>query len=162
MTPPPIWFGTDESPPGPGNVMVLYYHHDGESHWCSPEQVRKRVEDILNGGKPEEEWGKRMENMMVVPYGKWWESKAITDARAVYNSVCSDAEAVCTKAISDAEAVCDRARSDAWAVYAKARSDAWAVYDKACSDARAVYVKACSALWGEQFNAETWVAERFG
>ena len=129
MTPPPIWFGTDESPPGPGNVMVLYYHHDGESHWCSPEQVRNRVEGILNGDKPEEEWGERMENMRIVPYGEWWKSRAC---------------------------------SDAWAVSAKACFDAGAVYDKACSDAGAVYAKACSALWGEEFNAETWVAERFG
>jgi len=102
MTPPPIWFGTDESPPGPGNVMVLYYHHDGESHWCSPEQVRNRVEGILNGDKPEEEWGERMENMMVVLYGKWWESKALSDAWEVYFKALSDAEAVYNKACSDA------------------------------------------------------------
>ena len=164
-----IWFGRNESPPGPGMVLVLKYHHEGESHWCSPEQAITRIEDIIDGCKPEEEWGPRMEEMKIVLYGKWWESNARYDAWAVYSKACSDAWAVYSKACSDAWAVYSKARSDAWAVYdkascdawavyskawsdagsvySKARSDAWAVYSKVCSDAGSVYAKACSDAW---------------
>ena len=94
MTAPSIWFGTDESPPAPGNVLVLNYHHDGESHWCTPKQALARISNILNGDKPEEEWGPRMEAMRIVPYGPWWHSKACSDAEAVYGKASSDAGAV--------------------------------------------------------------------
>ena len=69
--PSAIWLGMDESPPHPGAVLVLNYHHDGESHWCIPQQAQTRIELILDGGKPEEEWGERMEAMQIVPWGEW-------------------------------------------------------------------------------------------
>ena len=111
--PSAIWFGIDETAPGPGMVLVLNYHHDGESHWCSPEQAVVRIESILDGLKPEEEWGPRMEAMRIVPFGKWRMSEACSKAWAVYDKACSEARAV----------------------YVKARSEAGAVYDKACSEA---------------------------
>ena len=132
-----VWFGTDEAPPKKGNVLVLNYHHDGESHWCTPEQARGRIEAILNGGKPKKEWGSRMEAMRIVPFGKWWNSKAR----------------------SEAEAVNSKARSEALAVYSKARSEAEAVYSKACSEAVVVYAKACSEAGAEAYPAEAWVVE---
>jgi hypothetical protein len=97
-----VWFGLDESPPKEGNVLVLNYHHDGESHWCTPEQTRKRIEAILDGGKPEEEWGPRMEAMLIAPFGKWWKSEARSEARVVYVKACSEARVVYAKACSDA------------------------------------------------------------
>jgi len=44
--PDAIWFGTNESQPHEGNVLVLNYHHDGESHWCSPESSRQSKYDL--------------------------------------------------------------------------------------------------------------------
>ncbi len=153
--PSETWFGIDETAPGPGMVLVLNYHHDGESHWCSPEQAIARIESILDGLKPEEEWGPRMEAMRIVPFGKWRMSEACSKAGAVYAKARSEAGAVCDKAYSEAWAVYDKAcskaeavyvkaRSEARAVYDKAYSEAWAVCDKACSKAEAVRVKACS------------------
>jgi len=137
-----IWFGVDESPPGPGMVLVLNYHHEGESHWCSPKQARYRIECILNGFKPEDEWGWRMENMKVVLYGEWWNSKAVLESLKVYNKTCHES----------------------WVVYDKtyktySDSKALAVYYKARLEADAVRTKVCSGLWGEEYPAEAWVAE---
>ena len=112
--PSDVFFGLDESPPGPSAVLVLNYHHDGESHWCSPGQAIARIEFILDGGKAEEERGARMEAMKIVLYGRWWTSRARYKAAAVYE-----------KARSEARAVNEKARSEAWAVYRKALSDLW-------------------------------------
>ncbi len=169
-----IWFGNDETAPGFDMVLVLNYHHDGESHWCSPEQAVVRIESILDGLKPEEEWGPRMEAMRIVPFGKWWMSEACSKARAVYVKARSEAKAVYDKAYSEAyskagavydkayseaRAVCDKACSEAEAVCVKARSEAWAVYDKARSEAWAVCKKACSGAWAIEYPAEAWAAE---
>ena len=165
-----VWFGDDEAPPKKGNVLVLNYHHDGESHWCTPEQARNRIEFILDGGKPEEERGSRMEVMRIVPFGKWWKSKACSEAEAVYSKACDEAWAVYSNACSEAWAVYSKARSEALAVYSKARSEALAVYAKACSEAEfvyykawseaeAVYAKAWSEAWAEAYPAEAWVVE---
>ncbi len=142
--PSAVWFGIDETAPGPGMVLVLNYHHDGESHWCSPEQAVVRIESILDGSKPEEEWGPRMEAMRIVPFGKWWMSETGSEAWAVCVKAGSEAEAVYDKAYSEAWAVYDKARFEARAVSVKAYSEAGAVYDKAYSEARAVSDKACS------------------
>ena len=150
-----VWFGDNESPPAEGNVLVLNYHHDGESHWCTPILAITRIEQILDGSKPEDEWGPRMEAMRIVPFGPWYNSKAHSEARAVYDKAYSEAGAVHNKAYSEAgvvyakahseaRAVYDKAYSEARAVYAKARSEAGAVYAKACSEAGAVYEKAYS------------------
>ena len=179
--PSAIWFGNDETAPGPGMVLVLNYHHDGESHWCSPEQAVVRIESILDGLKPEEEWGPRMEAMRIVPFGNWWMSearseawaayvKACSEARAAYDKARSEAGAVYVKAYSEAGAVYDKARSEARAVYVKARSEARAACAKAYSEARAVcnkayskagavYDKACSEPGAIEYPAEAWAAE---
>jgi hypothetical protein len=98
---PSLWFGDNESPMQEGNVMVLRYHHDGESHWCTPEQAIARIESILDGGKPEEEWGPRMEAMKVVPYGPWVESgnydAAWAESKKVRVAAWAEFVKVCTR-----------------------------------------------------------------
>ena len=168
-----IWFGTDESPPGPGMVLVLNHHHDGESHWCSPKQALARIEYIVNGHKPEYEWGPRMEAMKIVSYGKWWDANAISEANAVRDKAVSEANAVRDKAVSEANAVRDKAVSEADAVRDKAWSEANAVWNKACSEAEVVWDKAYSEANAvrdkavseiaskapEMYPAEAWAAE---
>ena len=154
--PDQVWFGDDRTEPSEGAVLVLNYHHDGESHWCTPKQARARIEEILNGAKPEEEWGSRMEAMKVVPFGSWYGlslearsvyAKACSEARSVFDKARSEAWSVFDKACSEARSVYDKARSEAWSVFDKARSEAWSVYDKACSEAWSVYDKARSEAW---------------
>ena len=170
--PDEVYFGTDAAPAEEGNVLVLNYHHDGESHWCTPEQARARIESILDGNKPEEEWGPRMEAMKVVPYGAWRNSKALSEAWTVYKKALSEAWAVYEKASSEARTVYDKARFEAWDVYGKARFEAWAVYEKATSEAGAVYGKATSEAgavygkagfetWPVVYPAEPWAARAF-
>ena len=139
-----VWFGDNESPPAEGNVLVLNYHHDGESHWCSTSQAIDRVEQILDGGKPEDEWGSRMEAMRIIPYGGWYETKARSEAWAIYEKTRSKAWAICEKTRSKAGAIYAKARSESWAIYAKARSEAEAIYEKTRSKAGAIYAKARS------------------
>ncbi len=146
--PSETWFGIDETAPGPGMVLVLNYHHDGESHWCSPEQAVVRIESILDGSKPEEGWGPRMEAMRIVPFGKWRMSEACSKAWAAYAKACFKAWAAYAKAYSEAGAV-----------YGKAYSEAWAVYVKACSEAGAVCNKARSEAGAIEYPAEAWAAE---
>ena len=122
--PSAIWFGIDETAPGPGMVLVLNYHHDGESHWCSPEQAVVRIESILDGLKPKKEWGPRMEAMRIVPFGKWRMSEACSEAWAAYAKACFKAWAAYDKAYSEAGAVCNKARSEAGAIEYPA--EAWA------------------------------------
>ena len=90
--PDAVWFGNNETAPKKGAVLVLNYHHDGESHWCTPEQARARIEFILDGNKDESEWGPRMEAMRIVPFGPWWNKTA--GAGAVYNKAFSEAGAL--------------------------------------------------------------------
>ena len=54
-------------------AFVLNYHHNGESHCCCLNCIRKRVNGILDGEKPEEEWGPRMEAMGVIPLSATFE-----------------------------------------------------------------------------------------
>jgi len=157
-----IWFGTNGSQPQEGNVLVLNYHHDGESHWCSPDQAVARIEDILNGCKPKEEWGPRMEAMKIVPFGPWFNGPQVSKARAAHDEACSKARAAY-----------DKARSKAWAAYNEACSKARAADDEACSKARAAYDDALSKVGAvlsevvlnagaEIFYAEPWAAAQLG
>jgi len=63
---PAIWFGLGCPHHEKWVAFVVNFHHDGESHRCCRSCIRERVEGILNGDKPEEEWGPRMEAMGVV------------------------------------------------------------------------------------------------
>ncbi len=38
-----VWLDLDETPPGPGTVLVLWASETGASHWCSPDQARAYV-----------------------------------------------------------------------------------------------------------------------
>ena len=111
-----VWFGTNESPPAEGNVLVLNYHHDGESHWCSPERAIARIEAILDGQKPEEEWGPRMEAMKIVPYGLWVKARKVVAAWA-------ECEKVRDAALAEREKVRDAALAE----YEKVRAAAGGV-----------------------------------
>ena len=134
-----IWFGIDESPPKPGMVLVLNYHHDGESHWCAPQQAIDRIECILDGGKPEEEWGTRMEAMKIVP----WSFQNL---------------AVNAKLQSERDAVSAKWQSELDAVNAKWQSERDALYPKWQSELDEVNVKWWSEL-DVVYPAEAWAAE---
>ncbi len=153
MSAPPIWFGTNESPPEKGNVLVLNHHHDGESHWCSPEQAIQRIEFNLDGGKPEEEWGTRMEAMRIVPYGTWWDDCAA--AYLKYKKARNPAMAECKQVIDAAYAEFLAARdAAAYAEFRTARDAAAdADYKKARDAAYAEFRKVCNAAW-----ADLWAA----
>ena len=124
-SPSDVWFGTDESPPADGNLLVLNYHHDGESHWCSPEQVRERLVEIRTV-KPKAERPARLAAMGVIPFGPWWKENA--------------------KAWSEYKATCVKA----WSEYVAIRDKAWLEYRATCvkawSEYRATCVKAGSKL----------------
>lgn len=151
MTAPEPWFGKNESPPQEGGVLVLNYHHDGESHWCSPEQAIARIEHILDGGKPEDEYGPRMEAMQIIPFGTWWDAKARSEADAIW-----------LKARREAAAIWSKARPEADGSWDEARSEAAAICNKVCLEADAIWNKACAAILAkapERYHAEPWAAQ---
>ena len=166
-----VWFGTNESPPAEGNVLVLNYHHDGESHWCSPERAIARIEAILDGQKPEEEWGPRMEAMKIVPYGLWVKARKVVAALAEcekvraaavaeHEKVCGAALAECEKVRAAALAEREKVCGAAWAEYLKVRDAALAEYVKVFAAAGAEYVKVRAAAVAVEYPAETWAAAR--
>ena len=95
---PPIWMGTDETDPGPGTYLVLRYHHDGESHWSSDEQIQARLEFILDGGKPSEEVGWRLAEMRVYRYSPEL-AAAVAPAQSAYDAAVAPARSAYDAAV---------------------------------------------------------------
>ncbi len=91
---PSIWFGDDETEPGPGAYLVLWYHHDGESHWCSLDQLRERIH-VIRETKPDVE--ERLARLTAVPW-----SKAVASARKAYNEAVASARKAYNEAVAPA------------------------------------------------------------
>lgn len=87
------WFGENETPPGPGAYLVLWYHHDGESHWCSLGQLRERIQIIL-WSKPDAE--ERLAYLTAIPW-----SEAVVSAQGVYEETRVRARRAYSEAYAD-------------------------------------------------------------
>jgi len=155
-SPSDVWFGTDESPPADGNLLVLNYHHNGESHWCSPEQVRERLVEIRTV-KPKAERPARLAAMGVIPFGPWWKknAKAWSEYEAIHVKAWSEYEAIRAKAWSEGEAICFKAWSEGETICFKAWSEYEAILAKAGSEYVAAWdkYKAILAKAGSEYEA---------
>ena len=146
---PSIWFGQDETTPGPCKYLVLWYHHDGESHWCTLEQLRERIRDIREV-KPDVD--ARLARLTAVPWSKavaaaWKASekalaaawKAHHEAKAAARKAYNEAEASARKAYDKAEASAGKAyheaMASAWKAYNEAVAPAWKAYDETVASA---------------------------
>ena len=127
---PPIWMGTDETAPGPGTYLVLRYHHDGESHWSSDEQIQARLEFILDGGKPSEEVGWRLAEMRVYPYSPRPRA-ALAAAQSAYDAALAAAQSAYDAAVAPAQSAYDAAVAPARSAYDAAVAPARSAYDAA-------------------------------
>ncbi len=141
---PPIWMGTDETDPGPGTYLVLRYHHDGESHWCSDEQVQDRLEFILDGGKPSEEVGWRLAEMRVYRYSPEL-AAALAAAQSAYYAALAAAQSAYDAAVAPAQSAYDAAVAAAQSAYDAALAAAQSAYDAARAAARSAYDAAVAA-----------------
>ena len=129
---PLIWFGEDETESGKDAYLVLWYHHDGESHWCSLDQIRKRIRVIRETKSDVKE---RLARLTAIPW-----SKAVASAWKAYD----EAEASAWKAY-------DEAVASAWKAYDEAEASACKAYDEAVASAckaflRKVHVKRGNAI----------------
>ena len=145
---PPIWMGTDETDPGPGTYLVLRYHHDGESHWCSDEQVQDRLEFILDGGKPDDEIGWRLAEMRIYPYSPRPRA-ALAAAQSAYDAAVAPAQSAYDAALAPAQSAYDAALAAARSARDAAVAPAQSAYDAAVAPAQSAYDAAvASALNG--------------
>ena len=133
-----IWPGTD-CPHSPKVAFVMNYHHDGESHRCCYDCVRTRVEGILDGDKPEEERGPRMEAMGIVP-------------------LTPDVEYILAKWRAEKDAVYAKWQPEWDAINAKWRAEKDAVDAKWRAEKDAVDAK-YAALLPTPIPVEPWICE---
>ena len=141
---PPIWMGTDETDPGPGTYLVLRYHHDGESHWSSDEQIQARLEFILDGGKPSEEVGWRLAEMRVYRYSPEL-AAALAAAQSAYYAAVAPARSAYDAAVAPAQSAYDAARAAAQSACDAARAAARSAYYAVVAPARSAYDAALAA-----------------
>ena len=152
---PRLYMGNNLAPPGPGNVLVLWYHHDGASFWVTPEQAYARVEFIVSGGKPKAEWGGRMERMRVVEYGPWWNSATVTKAYREYDSAVEKMEKEYQGAM---ELIADYTIEELIKA-ANLTREAEGKIKRARASAQIALVDALSQVWGPEYPIEEWLVE---
>ena len=151
---PRLYMGFNLAPPGPGNVLVLWYHHDGASFWVTPERAYARVEFILDGGKPKAEWGGRMERMRVVEYGPWWESATVAKAYREYDAAVEKMEKEYQGAM---ELIADYLITVPMAQNLSAEAEE--KLERARSSAQIALADALSQVWGPEYPIEEWLVE---
>ena len=135
---PPIWMGTDETDPGPGTYLVLRYHHDGESHWSSDEQIQARLEFILDGGKPDDEIGWRLAEMRVYRYSPEL-AAALAAAQSAYYAALAAAQSARDAAVAPAQSAYYAALAAAQSAYYAALAAARSAYDAVVAPAQSAY-----------------------
>lgn len=176
-SPEEIWLGYGSVAPGKDAVLVLNFHHDGESHWTSPEGLRQRLESIVDGVKPQEQWGPRLEAMRVVRYGPWWKDYQSFCARELraYWKVTRAGEADIRRLLREQAARRRKAplgalaalerqlASEKWEKFhalAVTREHAWSVYRKKTNAALLEHLHALQDMPEGGFPAEAWLLER--
>ena len=136
---PPIWFGNDETKPRKGAYLVLWYHHDGESHWCTKDQLRERIRGIRET-KPDVD--ARLARLTAVPW-----SKTVAAAEKAYDKAVAPAEKARYEAVASARKAYYEAEAAAEKAYDEAVAPALKVYDDATVSTRKAYDEAKAAAW---------------
>ena len=160
-----VFFGDDETKPCKGAWLVLNYHHDGESHWCSVEQVKQRLVTIRTV-KPCSE---RPARLSALGFVRW--TPMVESARKAYEGAAEsawkayeEAEASASKAYEEAEASARKAYEEAVAPARKAYEEAVAparkAYEEAVPPARKEFLSTVDALTVEEWELETSEARK--
>lgn len=133
-----VWFGIDETEPCEGAWLVLNYHHDGESRWCSVEQAKQRLVTIRTV-KPEEERPLRLRRLGFV---RW------------------------TPKVELAWKAYEEATESSWKAYDSARASSWKVYEEATAPSRKAYEEdtasaSTESAWKVYEEAEASARKKF-
>ena len=121
-TDPPIRFGSNETTPGSGAYLVLWYHHDGESHWCTLDQLRERIR-VIRESKPDVDV--RLARLTAVPW-----SRSVAAAEKAHD-----------KAVAAAGKAYDEVVASAWKADDEAVASALKAYDEAMAPAQKAFLK---------------------